>query len=353
MRNNTLRINVGTVAIGGGANISIQSMTNTDTRDAEATVQQIYALEKAGCQIVRSAVFDDRAADAIGRILPQIHIPLVADVHFDYRLAIKAVENGVQKLRINPGNIGSSDRVKAVVDCCKAHKAPIRIGVNYGSIDKELKKLYLNDPAEAMCQSALSHIRLLEEQSFYDTVLSLKCSNVPLCVEAYRRMSKLSQYPLHIGITETGSGEEAITKSAVGIGTLLMEGIGDTLRVSLTGDPLQEINTAKHIMKACGLLQEGVEVISCPTCGRTRVDIERYVSLIKDRLKDCKGSLKIAVMGCAVNGPGEASDADMGIAFGQNNGVLFVKGKKLCSDSVDAIIEKLLVLAKEELNRQG
>lgn len=344
----TRAVQVGGLWLGGDNPIWIQSMTNTDTRDVEATVAQILRLEEAGCEIIRSAVFDEKAATAIRDIVPRIHIPLVADVHFDYRLAIAAVENGVQKLRINPGNIGGKERVQAVADCCKMHHVPIRIGVNAGSLEKGLKAKYAGDTAAAMVESAQSHMALLEEAGFYDIALSLKCSTVPVTVEAYRRMSKVCDYPLHVGVTETGSGAESLTKSAVGIGTLLMEGIGDTLRVSITGDPVEEVYAAKRILQACGLRQEGVEVISCPTCGRTRVDLIRHANYVKERLKDCKGSLKVAVMGCAVNGPGEASDADMGIAFGQNNGVLFVKGQKLCAGPVNETIEKLIAMAREK-----
>lgn len=347
-RKMTRAVRVGGLWLGGGHPVAIQSMTNTDTRDPEATVQQILRLEEAGCEIARSAVFDEKAAAAIGHIVPKIHIPLVADVHFDYRLAIAAVENGVQKLRINPGNIGGKERVQAVADCCKMHHVPIRIGVNAGSLEKGLKAKFAGDTAGAMVESARSHIRLLEEAGFYDIVLSLKCSSVPVTVEAYRRVHKAWDYPLHVGVTETGSGAESLVKSAVGIGTLLMEGIGDTLRVSITGDPVEEVYAAKHILSACGLRQEGVEVISCPTCGRTRVDLIRHAAYVKERLKDCRGPLKVAVMGCAVNGPGEASDADMGIAFGQNNGVLFVKGQKLCSGSVEEMIDKLIAMAIEK-----
>ena len=346
-RKKTRPLQVGSLIMGGGNPIWIQSMTNTDTRDAEATVAQILKLEEAGCQIIRSAVFDEKAAAAVKEIIPRIHIPLVADVHFDYRLAVAAVENGVQKLRINPGNIGGRERVRFVADCCRAHHVPIRIGVNAGSLEKELKARFAGDTPGAMVESAQKHIALLEEAGFYDIALSLKCSSVPVTVEAYRRMSALCRYPLHVGVTETGSGQEGLAKSAVGIGTLLMEGIGDTIRVSLTGDPVEEVYAAKRILSACGLRREGVEVISCPTCGRTRVDLIRHAEYVKNRLKDCKGPLKVAVMGCAVNGPGEASDADMGIAFGQNNGVLFVKGKKLCAGPVEQMVEKLITLARE------
>ena len=336
------QVMVGTVPVGGGAPVSIQSMTNTDTRNVEATVAQIQALEAAGCEIVRSAVFDMAAARAVRGIVDAIAIPLVADVHFDYRLAIAAVENGCKKLRINPGNIGSADRVKAVVDCCKAHGIPIRIGVNGGSLDKALRAQYPDDPVEAMVQSALSHVKLLEAEGFYDTVISIKHSHVAHTVKAMRRLRELTDYPLHVGITETGSGEAGLIKSAAGIGSLLMDGIGDTVRVSLTGDPVQEVYAAKKILSAVGVRREDVEIISCPTCGRTRVDLPAIAQYVDKHVQHDRGYLKIAVMGCAVNGPGEASDADICIAFGQGNGVLFRHGQKAASGPVQEILDRLV-----------
>ena len=342
-------VKVGGLSIGGYAPVSIQSMTNTDTRDAEATVQQINRLAEAGCELVRCAVFDAESAAGLRLIKDAVSLPVAADIHFDYRLAILAVENGADKLRINPGNIGSRERVQAVVDCCKAHKVPIRIGVNAGSLEKNLKARYAGDTVGAMTESAMSHIRILEELGFYDMVISMKCSDVPTSVSAYRKIAETVEYPLHIGITETGSGEDALTKSAVGIGTLLMEGIGDTVRVSLTGDPVKEVEAAKRILCAAGLRKDSPEVISCPTCGRTRVNLEEIAAYVKKRLSGKKGYIKVAVMGCAVNGPGEASDADIGIAFGQKNGVLFAKGNKIGSGPVEEITEKLIVMAEEIL----
>lgn len=347
----TRRIMAGAVPIGGGAPVSIQSMTNTDTRNAAATVAQIHALQEAGCQIVRCAVFDQEAARRIRDIVDNISLPLVADVHFDYRLAIAAVENGAKKLRINPGNIGSAERVKAVVDCCKAHGIPIRIGVNGGSLSKQMREDYPDDPVEAMVQSAISHVRLLEAEGFYDTVLSVKHSHVAYTVQAMRRLRELTDYPLHVGVTETGSGEAGLIKSAVGIGSLLLDGIGDTMRVSLTGDPVQEVLAAKKILAAVGLNREDVEIISCPTCGRTRVDLLSIAQYVGSHVHRNRGYLRIAVMGCAVNGPGEAADAHIGIAFGQGNGVLFRHGVKEASGPVEEILNRLVNEANEMLEK--
>ena len=345
----TRQVLVGSVPVGGGAPVTIQSMTNTDTRDAQATVEQIHRLEAAGCEIVRSAVFDMNAARAVRDIVDRIDLPFVADVHFDYRLAIAAVENGCKKLRINPGNIGSADRVKAVVDCCKMHHTPIRIGVNGGSLNKENRANHPDDPVEAMVESALDHVKLLENQGFYDTVLSVKHSCVRYTVAAMRRLHELTDYPLHVGVTETGSGEAGLIKSAAGIGSLLMDGIGDTVRVSLTGDPVQEVLAAKKILAAVGVRKNDVEIISCPTCGRTRVDLLSIANYVNEHVRHDAGYLKIAVMGCAVNGPGEASDADIGIAFGQGNGVLFRKGEKEAAGPVQEILDRLVKEANEML----
>ncbi|MBQ7755418.1 MAG: flavodoxin-dependent (E)-4-hydroxy-3-methylbut-2-enyl-diphosphate synthase [Clostridia bacterium] len=348
----TRQVFIDTVPMGGGAPVTIQSMTNTDTRDAAATVAQIHRLEAAGCEIVRSAVFDQNAAKALRDIVDKIHIPLVADVHFDYRLAIAAVENGCKKLRINPGNIGSADRVKAVVDCCKMHHIPIRIGVNGGSLNKENRANHPDDPVEAMVESALDHVKLLETQGFYDTVLSVKHSCVRYTVAAMRRLHELTDYPLHVGVTETGSGEAGLIKSAAGIGSLLMDGIGDTVRVSLTGDPVQEVLAAKKILAAVGVRKNDVEIISCPTCGRTRVDLLSIADYVNAHVRHDAGYLKIAVMGCAVNGPGEASDADIGIAFGQGNGVLFRRGEKEAAGPTQEILDRLVREANEMLAGQ-
>jgi len=348
----TRQVFIDTVPIGGGAPISIQSMTNTDTRDAPATVEQIHRLEAAGCEIVRSAVFDMNAARAVRDIVDKISIPLVADVHFDYRLAIAAVENGCRKLRINPGNIGSTDRVKAVVDCCKAHHIPIRIGVNGGSLNRDSRANHPDDPVAAMVESALEHVKLLEKEGFGDTVISVKHSNVRYTVQAMRRLHELVDYPLHVGVTETGSGEAGLIKSAAGIGSLLMDGIGDTVRVSLTGDPVQEVLAAKRILAAIGVRKNDVEIISCPTCGRTRVDLLSIAAYVNEHVRHDAGYLKIAVMGCAVNGPGEAADADIGIAFGQGNGVLFRRGQKEAAGPVNDILERLVAEANQMLSER-
>lgn len=345
-------IQAGSLTIGGYAPVSVQSMTNTDTRDVEATVAQIKRLEAAGCELVRCAVFDEASALAVREIKDRISLPLAADVHFDYRLAIAAVENGADKLRINPGNIGSKERVRFVADCCRQHHVPIRVGVNAGSLEKNLKADHKGDTVGAMVDSALGHLRILENMGFEDIVLSLKCSDVPTTVSAYRRIAELTDYPLHVGVTETGNGDDALIKSSVGIGTLLMEGIGDTVRVSLTDDPVKEVEAARRILFAAGLRKNGPEVISCPTCGRTRVDINKIAAYVKEQLAGETGYIKVAVMGCAVNGPGEASDADIGIAFGQNNGVLFAKGNKIGSGPVQEITERLIDMAKELLKAE-
>ena len=345
----TRQVLVGQVPLGGGAPVTIQSMTNTDTRDAEATVAQIRRLQAAGCEIVRAAVFDMNAAKAVRDIVDKIDLPLVADVHFDYRLAIAAVENGCSKLRINPGNIGSADRVRAVVDCCKAHHIPIRIGVNGGSLNKENRANHPDDPVAAMVESALDHVRMLEAEGFDDTVISVKHSNVRYTVAAMRRLHELVEYPLHVGVTETGSGEAGLIKSAAGIGSLLMDGIGDTIRVSLTGDPVQEVLAGKKILSAIGVRKNDVEIISCPTCGRTRVDLPSIAAYVDQHVRHDAGYLKIAVMGCAVNGPGEASDADIGIAFGQGNGVLFRRGEKEAAGPTQEILERLVKEANQML----
>ena len=323
----TKQILVGNVPVGGGAPVSIQSMLNTKTTDVEGSLSQIRALAAAGCQIVRLAVPDMEAAAGFGKIAAQSPLPLVADIHFDYRLAIAAAENGAAKIRINPGNIGGEDRVKAVVDCCKAHHIPIRIGVNGGSLDPELLKKYGHPTAEALVESAFSHIALLEKYDFTDICVSMKSSTVPLMMEAYRLFSQKSDYPVHLGVTETGTEYMGTVKSAMGIGGLLCQGIGDTIRVSLTADPVREIYAAKAILKAAGLRQDGVNIIACPTCGRTKIDLIGLASRVEDALADCQKPITVAVMGCIVNGPGEAREADVGIAGGDGCGVLFVKGE--------------------------
>jgi len=338
----TRRVMVGGVPVGGGAPVTIQSMTNTDTRDEEATTAQILALENAGCEIARVSVYDMDCAHAIRGIRARIHIPLVADVHFDHRLAIAAAESGADKLRINPGNIGGEAKVRELVACAKAHRVPIRIGVNAGSLEADLLAHYGGPKPEAMVESALRHIRLLEKEGFTDTVVSLKASNVPDTVAAYRSMRAQTDYPLHIGVTEAGMGEYALVKSAVGLGTLLFEGIGDTLRVSLTGDPVREVEAAEQILCAAGLRKAGLEIISCPTCGRCGVDLEGIVKTLRARLAGVRGGVTVAVMGCAVNGPGEAREADIGIAFGRGNGVLFKKGEKIASGAAEQMLDLLV-----------
>ncbi len=338
----TKQILVGNVPVGGGAPVSIQSMLNTKTTDVGGSLSQIRALAAAGCQIVRLAVPDMEAAAGFGKIAEQSPLPLVADIHFDYRLAIAAAENGAAKIRINPGNIGGEDRVKAVVDCCKAHHIPIRIGVNGGSLDPELLKKYGHPTAEALVESAFSHIALLEKYGFDDICVSMKSSTVPLMMAAYGLFSQRSDYPLHLGVTETGTEYMGTVKSAMGIGGLLCQGIGDTIRVSLTADPVREIYAAKAILKAAGLRQEGVNIIACPTCGRTKIDLIGLASRVEEALADCKKPITVAVMGCIVNGPGEAREADVGIAGGDGCGVLFVKGELKEKLPYDRLLPRLL-----------
>ncbi len=343
----TRQVHAGPVAIGGGAPVSIQSMTNTDTRDVAATTEQILQLEAAGCEIARVSVYDMECAKAVEGIRSRIHIPLVADIHFDYRLAIAAIEHGVDKLRFNPGNIGSVQKVRELTACAKAHSVPIRIGVNGGSLEKTLLAEYGGPTPQAMVESALKHIAILENEGFYDIVISLKASNVPDTVTAYRMMAARVDYPLHIGVTEAGMGELAVVKSAMGLGALLLDGIGDTLRVSLTGDPVQEVHAASAILQAAGLRRSGVEIVSCPTCGRCGTDLQAAVCNVQSRLQGFQGYLKIAVMGCAVNGPGEAKEADMGIAFGKSgNAVLFQKGEQIGAGPAQDMLERLIVMAR-------
>lgn len=342
MRNVTRQISVGDVKIGGNAPVSVQSMLNTKTTDVEACLAQIKALAAAGCEIARLAVPDMDAATAFGQIADRSPLPLVADIHFDYRLAIAAAEAGASKIRINPGNIGGEDRVRAVVDCCRAHHIPIRIGVNGGSLEKSLLQRYGRPTANALVDSAFSHIALLERFGFFDICVSMKSSDVPVMMEAYRLFSERSSYPLHVGVTETGTEYMGTIKSAVGIGGLLCMGIGDTIRVSLTADPVQEVEAAKAILKAAGLRKDGVNIISCPTCGRTRIDLIGLTRQVEEALKDCKKQLTVAVMGCVVNGPGEARQADVGIAGGDDCGVLFVKGELMEKMPYEALLPALL-----------
>ena len=338
----TRQIQVGGVAVGGGAPVSIQSMLNTKTTDVEGSLSQIRALAAAGCQIARLAVPDMEAAAGFGKIAAASPLPLVADIHFDYRLAIAAAEGGAAKIRINPGNIGGEDRVKAVVDCCKAHHIPIRIGVNGGSLDKALLHKYGHPTPEALVESAFSHIALLEKYGFYDICISMKSSSVPLMMAAYRLFAEKSDYPLHLGVTETGTETMGVIKSAMGIGGLLCMGIGDTIRVSLTADPVKEVLAAKSILKAAGLRKEGVNLIACPTCGRTKIDLIGLAGRVEEALRDCKKPLTVAVMGCIVNGPGEAREADVGIAGGEDCGVLFVKGELKEKLPYDELLPALL-----------
>ncbi len=338
----TKQIQVGNVQVGGGAPVSIQSMCNTRTTDVEGSLAQIKALYTAGCEIVRLTVPTLEAAETFGRIAAQSPLPLVADIHFDYRCAIAAAEHGAAKIRINPGNIGGEDRVKAVVDCCKAHHIPIRVGVNGGSLEKDLLEKYGHPTPEALVESAFGHIRLLEKYGFYDTCVSMKSSNVPLMMAAYRLFAERSDYPLHVGVTETGTEYMGTVKSAMGIGGLLCMGIGDTIRVSLTADPVREVVAGKAILKAAGLRKDGVNIVSCPTCGRTQIDLIGLAGRVEEALKDCKKPITVAVMGCVVNGPGEAREADVGIAGGDGCGVLFLKGKLREKLPYDQLLPALL-----------
>jgi len=322
----TRRVTAGGVAIGGGAPVTVQSMTNTDTRDLAATGAQIRRLAGAGCDIVRVSVYDDACADNVRALVDASPVPLVADIHFDYRLAIRSVENGISKLRINPGNIGGEANVRKLADCLKAHRIPVRIGVNAGSLEKDILAKYGGVTAEGMVESALSHARMLEKCGFYDMVLSMKASDVRRTVETYRLAARRCDYPLHLGVTEAGTPGMGHVKSAVGIGALLLDGIGDTIRVSLTGDPEPEAAAGIDILRAVGL-RGGVDVISCPTCGRTCIDVEGIARRVQEATRHIRTDMKVAVMGCVVNGPGESREADIGIAGGKSGGVLFVKGE--------------------------
>ena len=338
----TRQIHVGGVPIGGGAPVAIQSMLNTKTTDVQASLEQIRALAAAGCQIARLSVQNMEAARGFAEICKESPLPLVADIHFDYKLAIAAAEGGASKIRINPGNIGGEDRVKAVVDVCKDKKIPIRIGVNGGSLDKKLLEKYGHPTAEALVESAFQHLELLEKQGFYDTCVSMKSSTVSTMVAAARLFRSKCDYPLHIGVTETGPVRQGLIKSAMGIGALLLDGIGDTIRVSLTDDPVQEVYAAKDILKAAGLRKEGVNIISCPTCGRTRIDLIGLVNQVDAALKNCPKPITVAVMGCVVNGPGEAREADIGIAGGDGWGMIFEKGVEVEKLPYDQLLGALL-----------
>lgn len=338
----TRQIMVGNIPIGGGAPVVIQSMLNTRTTDVEVSLLQIRKLAAAGCQIARLAVPNKEAAKTFAEICRESPLPLVADIHFDYQLAIAAAEGGASKIRINPGNIGGEDRVKAVVEVCKDRHIPIRIGVNGGSLDKTLLEKYGHPTAEALVESAFSHLELLEKQGFYETCVSMKSSTVPTMVAAARLFRSKCDYPIHIGVTETGPVRQGLIKSAMGIGALLMDGIGDTLRVSLTDDPVEEVYAAKDILKAAGLRKDGVEIISCPTCGRTRIDLIGLVNRVDEALKNCEKPITVAVMGCIVNGPGEAREADLGIAGGDGCGMLFEKGEQIAKLPYDELLPELL-----------
>ncbi|MBS7299325.1 MAG: flavodoxin-dependent (E)-4-hydroxy-3-methylbut-2-enyl-diphosphate synthase [Eubacteriales bacterium] len=321
------QVTVGGVKIGGNAPISVQSMTNTDTRNVEATVSQIARLTDAGCEIVRVAVPDMEAAKAVAEIKKRISIPLVADIHFDHRLALEVIKGGVDKVRINPGNIGSRENVKAVADACKERNIPIRIGVNGGSLEKELLAKYGHPTADALVESAMGHIKILEDLDFSDIVVSIKVSDVPTMLDAYRKFDKLTDIPMHIGVTEAGTIRSGMIKSSAGLGALLAEGIGNTMRVSLTADPVEEIYAANDILKVMGLKESGAMLVSCPTCGRTRIDMIPLAERVEKMIADIKKPIKVAVMGCAVNGPGEAREADIGIAGGDGEGLIFKKGE--------------------------
>lgn len=340
----TKQIHVGGVAVGGGAPVSIQSMTNTRTSDVEATLTQIRALASAGCEIVRVAVPDMEAARAVAKIKEHSPLPVVVDIHFDYKLALEAIAAGADKVRINPGNIGGEDRVKAVADACRQRGIPIRIGVNGGSLEKELLAKYGRVCPEAMVESAFGHIRLLNKFDFDDICVSLKSSSVPFTMKAYQIMSQKSDYPLHIGVTEAGTVKMGTLKSAVGIGGLLSLGIGDTMRVSLSADPVEEIYAARDILKAAGIRKDGAELVSCPTCGRTRIDLISMAGEVEERLKSVNKDITVAVMGCIVNGPGEASAADCGIAGGIGEGVLFKKGQIIKKVPQDRLVDELFAL---------
>ena len=348
MRKQKRIVNIGGVKIGGDNPVAIQSMCNTDTRDVKATVNQIHELENAGCEIIRVAVPDMVAAKAVADIKKQIHIPLVVDIHFDYRLALECMKNGADKVRINPGNIGDRDRVKQVVEMAKEREIPIRIGVNGGSLERELLQKYGGVTADALVESAMGHVAILDELNFNNVVVSIKISDVPKMLCAYRKFNEISDIPLHIGVTESGTLKGGTVKSAVGIGALLAEGIGDTMRVSLTANPVEEIYAAYDIQKVLGMRKTGAEIVSCPTCGRTQLDLISIANEVEKRAANIDKPIKIAVMGCAVNGPGEAREADIGIAGGKGEGLIFKKGeiiKKVPQDSlVDALMKEIETL---------
>lgn len=347
-RKETKPIHVGNIQIGGQNKVVIQSMTNTKTKDIEATVKQIIELEKVGCELVRVACLDIEDAKAIKEIKKQIHIPIVSDIHFDYRIAIASIEAGVDKVRINPGNIGSKDKVKQVVDKCKEYHIPIRIGVNAGSLEKDLLEKYGGRPtAKAMVESAKRHIDILEELHFYDIAISLKASDLDLCIDSYREAANTFNYPLHLGITEAGTAFSGTVKSSIGLGIMLREGIGDTIRVSLSDNPVEEIKVAKEILKDCNLYHKSPTLVACPTCGRTQIDLIPIAKQVEEFLQTIEADITVAVMGCAVNGPGEARNADIGIAGGIEEGLLFKKGEIIRKVPQEKIVEVL----KEEIKK--
>ena len=351
-RENTKRIIVGGVAVGGGAKVSVQSMCNTKTWDAEATAAQIREFAAAGCDIVRVAVPDMRSAQAISEIKERVDMPLVADIHFDYRLALEAAARGADKIRINPGNIGGEENVKAVAEACRARNIPIRIGVNAGSLEARLIEKYGHPCPEAMVESARGHVALLNKYGFDDICLSLKTSSVPLTIASYRMAAECFPYPLHLGVTETGTEWNGTIQSAVGIGTLLCEGIGDTIRVSLTADPVREVAAGVAILKAAGLRSGGVKFVSCPTCGRTEIDLISLAKDVEARVKDIDRDITVAVMGCVVNGPGEAREADYGIAGGKGKGILFKKGQVLGTYPYERLCDALIELIENDKEQQ-
>lgn len=338
----TKQVKVGNVLVGGGAPVSIQSMLNIPASDIENSVKQAVRLEEAGCEIIRIAIPNMEAVRLIPALKENVKMPVVADIHFDYKLAIESVAAGVDKIRINPGNIGGTDRVRAVVDACKPKEIPIRIGVNSGSVEKEILAKYGSPTAEALCESALYHASLLEKFDYTNIVLSMKSSNVKTMVDAYKLAAEKCNYPLHLGVTEAGTERMGIIKSSAGLGALLLQGIGDTIRVSLTADPVKEIYAAKDILKALDIRKDGVQFVSCPTCGRTKIDLISIATEVENRLRDCNKNIKVAVMGCAVNGPGEAKEADIGIAGGNGVGLIFKKGEIIRKVPEDKLIEELI-----------
>ncbi|MGO5092426.1 flavodoxin-dependent (E)-4-hydroxy-3-methylbut-2-enyl-diphosphate synthase [Clostridium sp. LCP25S3_F10] len=338
----TRKVKVGNIYVGGDAPVSIQSMTNTDTRDAKSTLNQIKRLDEMGCDIIRCAVPDIEASESLKIITKESKIPVVADIHFDYKLALESIKNGVDALRINPGNIGSIERVKMVAEAAKERSIPIRIGVNSGSLKKDILDKYGKVCPEALVESALQHVTILEKCNFNDIVISIKSSNVMQMIESYRLISEKVNYPLHLGVTEAGTTFRGTIKSSVGIGALLSEGIGDTIRVSITGDPIEEIKIGKEILRSLGYVKEGIEFVSCPTCGRTNIDLISIAEEVEKRLSNCKKNIKVAVMGCVVNGPGEAREADIGIAGGKGEGLIFKKGQVIKKVKEEYIIEELI-----------